>query len=179
MAVEQVAAGMAISHGAGGIGQRAAGRWQQASGSGHWTLDSGQLAADRAQRAAGSRQWTVRVGLSGDSSKQSWLFRLFVTAVFGSIAFFTCEVDEQTLNIAVYLPFTRLTNGVGLPMRCSVLQSKDGTNKNSHRSLQRLLLLLIILLLLFLQSSKTNQTNVFIFEMIKEKPNHVFGLPTR
>ena len=122
------------------MAQAALGNERQAGGSrhlavdtGHWTLDSGQLAADRAQRAAGSRQRTVRVGLSGDSSKQSWLFRLFVTAVFGSIACFTCEVDEQTLNIAVYLPFTLLTHGVGLPMRCSVLQSKDGTNKNSHR----------------------------------------------
>ena len=90
------------------MAQAALGNERQAGGSrhlavdaGHWTLDSGQLAADRAQRAAGSRQWTVRVGLSGDSSNQSWLFRLFVTAVFGSVAFVTCEVDEQTLNLSL------------------------------------------------------------------------------
>ena len=45
-----------ISHGAGGIGQRAAGRWQQASGSGRPIAGSpnGQLAADSQQRAVGS-----------------------------------------------------------------------------------------------------------------------------
>ena len=61
--------------------------------------------------------------------------------------------------------------------RAAVYYSRRmGQTKNNHRSLQRLLLLLI-LLLLFLQSSKTNQTNVFIFEMIKNKPNHVLVFP--
>ena len=45
-----------ISHGAGGIGQRAACRWQQASGSGHWTLDTGLWAVGSGPCAASSRK---------------------------------------------------------------------------------------------------------------------------
>ena len=48
-----------ISHGAGGIGQRAAGRWQQASGSGRPIAGSPQWAVSSRQPAACSWQRTA------------------------------------------------------------------------------------------------------------------------